>query len=201
ISISVDENEEDLKKFIEKVILEGWLGESHGEVESLFKSLPLMSGSLLGVGLLIIYAGLREQKSAQESISQGSSLRIGLVQGLCLPFRGFSRSGATISMAMLSGVAREAAEDFSFALAVLLTPPVLLLQLLRLSHAVDASQVSVSWTQTLAFGALGMMLSFAAGFMALKWLSSWLGSGKWKYFGFYCVGLSFLVFSLSQFGF
>ena len=54
------------------------------------------------------------------------------MQGLCLPFRGFSRSGATISAGMLAGVTKARAEAFSFALAVVLTPPVVLREALRL---------------------------------------------------------------------
>ena len=47
---------------------------------------------------------------------------IGMVQGLALPFRGFSRSGSTISTGLFFGIERLRAEEFSFALAVLLTP-------------------------------------------------------------------------------
>ena len=57
---------------------------------------------------------------------------IGAVQGLCLPFRGFSRSGATISTGMLRGMSKARAEAFSFALAVVLTPAVLARDALRL---------------------------------------------------------------------
>jgi undecaprenyl-diphosphatase len=32
-----------------------------------------------------------------------------------------------------------------------------------------------------------MILSFAAGLLALKWLSRWLEAGRWKYFGCYCL--------------
>ncbi|WP_289444887.1 undecaprenyl-diphosphate phosphatase, partial [Klebsiella pneumoniae] len=60
---------------------------------------------------------------------------IGIAQGFCLPFRGFSRSGATISTGMLAGVARERAETFSFALAVILTPPVVVREVWRLAKA------------------------------------------------------------------
>ncbi|HTR41495.1 MAG TPA: undecaprenyl-diphosphate phosphatase, partial [Pseudomonadales bacterium] len=34
---------------------------------------------------------------------------------------------------------------------------------------------------------IGMVFSFAAGLLALKWLSRWLESGKWMYFGVYCI--------------
>ena len=57
------------------------------------------------------------------------------MQGLSLPFRGFSRSGATISTGLLLGVSRVRAEAFSFALAVVLTPPVIAREALRLVRA------------------------------------------------------------------
>ena len=57
------------------------------------------------------------------------------MQGLCLPFRGFSRSGATISAGMLAGVAKARAEEFSFALAVALTPVADGREILRLMKA------------------------------------------------------------------
>jgi len=66
---------------------------------------------------------------------------IGLVQGLCLPFRGFSRSGATISVGLMAGLPRRFAEEFSFALAVVLTPPLIVRQtwkLLKSPEAADA---------------------------------------------------------------
>ena len=50
---------------------------------------------------------------------------IGAVQGLALPFRGFSRSGSTISAGLLLGIVRACAEEFSFALAVIITPVVI----------------------------------------------------------------------------
>jgi len=42
-------------------------------------------------------------------------------------------------------------------------------------------------------GLLGMALSFASGFLALRWLSSWLAHGKWKLFGVYCFAFSAFV--------
>jgi undecaprenyl-diphosphatase len=36
-------------------------------------------------------------------------------------------------------------------------------------------------------GLIGMVLSFIAGLLALKWLSGWLEGGRWKYFGYYCL--------------
>ena len=104
------------------------------------------------------------------------------VQGLCLPFRGFSRSGATISTALLGRIDRALAEDLSFALAVALTPPVLYLELHRYLKAAGSASAA-------HFGpaALGMVASFLAGLLALRWLSSWLERGRWSHFGYYCL--------------
>lgn len=191
-----------LKKFIEKVILEKLLGHEQGEVETLFKSLPLMGCALLGVGLLILFAGSQKkgegknESSLLEKIPVRESLWIGIVQGLCLPFRGFSRSGATISVSLLFKMRRALAEDFSFALAVVLTPPVILLELHRLTKGGGMPVTSSEWTQLLLPGLVGMVFSFGAGLFALRWLSRWLEMGRWKYFGFYCILASLAVFLL-----
>ena len=103
---------------------------------------------------------------------------MGVVQGLALPFRGFSRSGSTISVGMLVGATKERAEHFSFAMAVVLTPPVVGLEALRLqkaSHAALFGGTSIDLRASLMFSVLGMGFSFLAGLVALKWLSSWLG--------------------------
>jgi undecaprenyl-diphosphatase len=53
----------------------------------------------------------------------------------------------------------------------------------------------------LGASALGMVFSFAAGLLALKWLSSWLESGRWYLFGLYCLAASAGVFYLHTRGF
>ena len=93
-----------LKVFIEKVVLQGALGRPKGEIEELFESLYLIAASLFSVGLFIILSGSRETTSSTNVVSWRSAVWIGLVQGLCLPFRGFSRSGATISTALFLGM-------------------------------------------------------------------------------------------------
>ena len=49
--------------------------------------------------------------------------------------------------------------------------------------------------------ALGAVFAFAAGLAALRWLSSWLETGKWYLFGIYCVAASVGVFVLHMKGF
>jgi undecaprenyl-diphosphatase len=173
-----------LKEFIEKVVMHG---RPHAAVEDLFDNLPLIAGALVAVGLLIIYAGLRENKAPRHPELQPShSIWIGLVQGLCLPFRGFSRSGATISTGLILGLPKQKLEEFSFALAVVLTPAVIGREALRLLKAHVLSGPGAV-AHLFVPGLVGMVLSFIAGLLALKWLSRWLEGGRWKFFGFYCL--------------
>ncbi len=186
-----------LKFFIERIILERLLGRTIGEVEALFSVLPLVAVSLFAAGILIVIAGTRS-KGDRSNVSTKSALLIGLAQGLCLPFRGLSRSGATISVALLQGVARASAEDFSFALAVILTPPVILLELRRLLRAPPNSHADL--ISLLAPGLAGMLFSFLAGLVALRWLSSWLENGRWAYFGIYCFIFGAVVLAIQYLG-
>jgi undecaprenyl-diphosphatase len=173
-----------LKVVIEKIFMRGM---PNAEVENLFANLPLIAGALAAVGVLIIYAGVREEKTPRHAeIQSAHSCWIGLVQGICLPFRGFSRSGSTISTGLLLGLPRQKLEEFSFALAVVLTPPIIAKEALRLVKGHSFSgQGSV--LHLFLPGFVGMILSFAAGLLALKWLSRWLEAGRWKYFGCYCL--------------
>ena len=201
---------EALKKIIEKTLFRG---APKAEIEQLFSHLELIAPALAAAGILILIAGLlekRQQSSATNSDSAKDHLTfsqagwMGVVQGLALPFRGFSRSGSTISTGMLVGATKERAERFSFALAVILTPAVVGLEALRLqkaSHAAQLAGAPFDLKASLVFSVLGMGFSFLAGLMALKWLSSWLESGRWYLFGVYCLLASGCVFYLHARGF
>jgi undecaprenyl-diphosphatase len=167
----------------------------HSEIEDLFGHLEFIAPALAAAGVLILIAGLRENRLRRAArpdsgeVSLGAAGIIGAVQGLCLPFRGFSRSGATISTGMLIGVAKPRAERFSFALAVVLTPPVVAREALRLAHAPPgvATPAQGSLQSVALLSVLGAVLAFIAGLLALKWLSRWLESGRWYLFGVYCL--------------
>jgi undecaprenyl-diphosphatase len=167
-------------------------GRADFEIETLFGNARLMAAALIAAGLLIIWSG-RHASSAAAPLSVRRALAIGALQGVCLPFRGFSRSGATISLGMLLGVARRRAEEFSFALAVVLTPPVIVQELHRLKKAEALSPHAASLSHAVAPALLGMVLSFLAGLIALRWLSRWLEAGRWHYFGIYCLAAALIV--------
>ncbi len=189
-----------LKFVIEKVALKSV---PNAEIEMIFGNLALIGIALGAVGVLIIYAGVRAERRSHVTRKglQGSSL-IGVVQGLCLPFRGFSRSGATISAGLLLGITKERAEEFSFALAVVLTPPVIAREIWRLLKAQSAALSQGSSMFALFYPSLlGMGFSCIAGLLALRWLSNWLEQGRWQFFGVYCLLASAGVLWLYKIGF
>ncbi|MDE3009813.1 MAG: undecaprenyl-diphosphate phosphatase [Pseudomonadota bacterium] len=161
------------------------------EIEQLFGNARLMAAALASAGVLIIVSAHLGQDHRGD-MTRGRALWIGAVQGLCLPFRGFSRSGATISTGLALGVERRRAEEFSFALAVVLTPAVIVKEVLRLFKTPGAA-LQGDWLSALAPGLLGMLLSFLAGLLALRWLSGWLEHGRWHFFGAYCLFAAVVV--------
>jgi undecaprenyl-diphosphatase len=169
-------------------------GASDFEIENLFGNAKLMAAALAAVGALIIVSS-RFQAAGTDALSVSQAGWIGVVQGICLPFRGFSRSGATISTAMIVGVARRRAEEFSFALAVVLTPPVILRELHRLHKAQQAVGLGSggSLRHAVLPSLIGMALSFVAGMLALRWLSRVLEAGRWHLFGAYCLIAALIV--------
>jgi undecaprenyl-diphosphatase len=183
-----------LKELIEKVLMRG---SGKNEIEQLFGNHWLIAGGLAAAGVLIIVSGFRTMaRPGADQVGMKSALWIGAVQGFCLPVRGFSRSGATVSTGLLAGVARDRSEAFSFALAVVLTPAVIAREGWRFYKASAATgHTAHDWLPLLTPSLIGMVFSFAAGLLALRWLSRWLEAGRWQYFGFYCLLVSALLFA------
>jgi undecaprenyl-diphosphatase len=175
----------------------------HAQIEDLFSHLEFIAPALAAAGILILVAGLIERRKTARALDATTDVTmkqagvIGAVQGLCLPFRGFSRSGATISAGMLLGVAKARAEDFSFALAVVLTPPVVIREVMRLKQASGGAALGSVALLTL----LGAVVAFVAGLLALKWLSRWLETGRWYLFGIYCLAAAAAVTVLYRMGY
>jgi undecaprenyl-diphosphatase len=210
---------EALIKVIEHTLFKG---QPKAVIEDLFGRLDLVAPALACAGILILIAGLREKKGEVAAEKEAANLTdsftrrptgnvtmaqagwMGFVQGLALPFRGFSRSGVTISAGMLTGAAKERAERFSFAMAVVITPLAIGREALRLLHAkheAAAAGVALDLHGTLVFSLMGAVFAFLAGLVALKWLSNWLENGRWYLFGIYCLVASGVVFALHMKGY
>jgi undecaprenyl-diphosphatase len=209
-----------LIKIIEETAFKG---KPKGEIELLFSRLDLIAPALFAAGLIILLSSFRERASQARAAAETSRPSyersivltgdnvtfaqagwMGAIQGLCLPFRGFSRSGATISTGLLTGTTRERAERFSFALAVIITPAAIAREagrLLKASQLADISGTPLDLHGSVVAALLGMVLSFFAGLAALRWLSSWLEHGRWYLFGIYCIAASIAVFYLYHLGY
>jgi undecaprenyl-diphosphatase len=175
---------------------------THSDIESLFSNLPLVAAALAAAGALILVGGLAERTSAAvRPIGYFESGLIGAIQGLSVPFRGFSRSGATISVGMILGCAKTRVEEFSFAMAVIITPAVVGNEIWRLIKAVHKSGDPISLTSMFGPSLIGMVAAFFAGLLALRWLSGWLEHGRWYLFGIYCLVASAVVAGLAFSGY
>src|ERR1700744_3968309 len=96
-----------IKKVIEKTLFRG---AEKAEIEQLFSHLELIAPALAAAGVLILIAGLAENRkrsvssdgvpsaNVESNVTMRQAGWMGVVQGLALPFRGFSRSGSTISI-------------------------------------------------------------------------------------------------------
>jgi undecaprenyl-diphosphatase len=190
-------------KVIEKTAFRGL---PHAEIEDLFGHLELIAPALAVVGVLILIAGFSDKRNQTAGIAGTNDLDtkqagiIGAVQGLCLPFRGFSRSGATISAGMLMGVMKSRAEAFSFALAVVLTPLAVGREAMRLMQAERAGGTA-AFASAAFPSLLGAVFAFFAGLVALQWLSKWLEGGRWYLFGIYCLVAAAVVAALHHMGY
>jgi undecaprenyl-diphosphatase len=208
------------QKMLSAVVSSGVIPCSYGkgDVEALFSRLDIVAPALFAAGLLILWAGMKERGKSPlanmsyeraasrsgENVTFKQAGWMGAIQGLCLPFRGFSRSGATISTGLLTGAERSRAERFSFALAVILTPAALgreVWRVWRAAHDATPGCHPANLHSSVSAGVLGMILSFVAGLLALRWLSSWLENGRWYWFGIYCVVASAVVFYLHHIGY
>jgi undecaprenyl-diphosphatase len=187
-------------EFVEKVLMRH---QAHAWVEQLFDRLDLIAIALAAAGVFILAAGLvenrRRQSTASRKLTPSEYSSIGAIQGLCVPFRGFSRSGATISTGLFLGVSRRTAEDFSFALAVVLTPPADAREIWRLYQSQHHHLAGI--LPAAAPSILGVVFAFLAGLLALRWLSRWLEAGRWHLFGIYCLVAAAIVGYLHHTGF
>ena len=180
-----------IDKFVAHILSHG---SYHADIEALFNKLNWIAPALAIVGLLILYAGLHEARrpeAGKANVLRGirwvDAISMGVLQGLAIPFRGFSRSGSTISGGLLTGGCRCEIESYSFAMGVAITPLAIAWEVRRVYHKAHLALIPVHWSAVLAPGILGMVFAFFAGLLALRWLSRWLEQGRWYLFGIYCL--------------
>ena len=117
-------------------------------------------------------------------------LWIGVFQMLAL-IPGTSRSGATIVGALLIGVSRETAAEFTFFLAIPVMFGASLLKLLKFGLAFSAAEFG--------FLMLGCIVSFGVSIFAIKFLMGYIKQHDFKVFGYYRIALGVLILIVSIF--
>ncbi len=112
-------------------------------------------------------------------------LIIGVFQMLAL-IPGTSRSGATIVGALMIGVSRSLAAEYTFFLAIPVMFGASFVKLLDFGFNFTAMQVAVLL--------VGMIVSFAVSIVAIKFLMSYIRKNDFKVFGYYRIVLGVIVF-------
>lgn len=170
----------------------------------------LLSSSLpvVGFGFLITASLLRlSTKDKLIQLAEGESpknlsqltwrqaLTVGMVQAVAI-VPGISRSGSTISCAIISGVERESAAAFSFLLAIPAIGGAALLELLALLKGTAPAAESFSASQLI----FGVILSAAVSFGALALLLNFVKKGKLVWFSWYLhiLGAGVLIYSAAK---
>ncbi len=156
-------------------------------VEQAFAS-PKMTGVFLlcTAGLLLI-AELAGRRRTLQEISWKDSLWIGFSQALAL-LPGLSRSGATLAGGMTRHFDRPSAARFSFLMSV---PVMVGAGVLAVKDLVELHNVSAFMPPLLA----GFLTAMISGYIAIRWLISYLSRHSLHVFAAYCavLGLAALL--------
>ena len=153
-----------------------------------------VAGALVVGGLVILYVESRPYRpdfETVDAISWREALKIGFAQTLAM-FPGVSRAGATIMGAMVFGLSRKAATEFSFFLAI----PTMLAATVYdaykgrdLLHAAD-----------LPVFAVGFVVSFVAAMFAVRGLLRFIASHSFVAFAWYRIVFGVIVLATAYVG-
>lgn len=122
-----------------------------------------------------------------DTISYKTAFIIGLFQVLAM-IPGTSRSGATIVGALLIGVSRTAAAEFTFFLAVPTMLGASAFKLLKFGFSFTSSELFVL--------VIGMVVAFVVSLLVIKFLMTYIKKHDFKVFGWYRIVLGILVLIL-----
>lgn len=125
-------------------------------------------------------------------ITYTTALLIGIFQLIAAVFPGTSRSGATILGALMIGVSRTIAAEFTFFLAIPVMLGASLLKIVKFGFAFTGNEIVIL--------AVGMAVAFIVSVVVIRFLMGYIKKHDFKVFGWYRIVLGALVlfcFSLS----
>ncbi len=143
---------------------------------------------LFGIAFLVIeekHKGQEATINSVDELSWNTALMIGVFQLLAAVFPGTSRSGATIIGALLMGVSRKTAAEFTFFLAVPVMFGASLLKFLSFGLSFTASEQMIL--------VLGMGTAFISSVLVIRFLLAFIKKHDFKVFGWYRIALGMLV--------
>lgn len=143
---------------------------------------------VFGIAFIIIEnwnKGRNFKVTALSEITYQTAAMIGVFQVIAAVFPGTSRSGATIVGALLIGVSRRIAAEYTFFLAIPVMFGASLLKLLKFGFAFT--------TLDLALLIVGTVVSFVVSLFILKFLLSYIKKHDFKVFGWYRIALGVIV--------
>jgi undecaprenyl-diphosphatase len=159
----------------------------------LFRPVPVAAAFFIGglIILLVDRGGRSARVERTEDMTWVDALKVGLAQCFAL-IPGTSRSGATIIGAMLFGLSRPAATEFSFFLAV---PTLIAAGLYDLwqNRGMLALEDAGMW-------AVGLAVSFASAFAVIRWLIRYVASHDFRWFAWYRIVFGVVVLATAYFG-
>jgi undecaprenyl-diphosphatase len=112
------------------------------------------------------------------------AVAIGIVQGMAI-VPGISRSGSTIAAALILGLSRRQAGEFSFLIAVPAVTGAVVLELPKMLDGAAGLSLSV--------GLMALVVSAASGWFFLKVLLRFVRGGQFAYFAIYCMAVGIWV--------
>ena len=156
------------------------------EVDLLFNgNLTIVGSMLILTGILLFLADTA--KASEKKINLKSAFLIGLSQAIAI-IPGISRSGATISIAVILGVDKENAARFSFLMVVPLILGAQAKELMTTRNIPDESLYPLI---------IGFFFALITGIIACKWMIRLVKNSQLKYFSYYCfcIGLATIILS------
>ncbi len=160
------------------------------ELDALFYHWYVVAAALIVFGVAFIVVenwnkGKQPKVTQLSQLTYKAALIIGVFQLIAAVFPGTSRSGATIVGALLIGISRPVAAEFTFFLAIPVMFGASLLKIVKFGFAFS--------TVELAALLVAMLVAFVVSVVVIKFLLSYIKKHDFKIFGWYRIILGILV--------
>ncbi|MCR5717005.1 MAG: undecaprenyl-diphosphate phosphatase [Lachnospiraceae bacterium] len=142
---------------------------------------------VFGIGFILIENRNRDKTPVINSLKEltwKSVIWIGMFQLIAAVFPGTSRSGATILGALLIGVSRTVAAEFTFFLAIPVMFGASLLKIVKNGFGTGPEMVLLL---------IGMVVAFVVSVLVIRFLMGFIKKHDFKVFGYYRIVLGILV--------